>query len=111
MTFRQGVRRRDRSVVKFHEIFGSYRRGFSIVSGWVSQFICEKRAADGFGVGHTGLPGLLRLDKEVRRKWELPSFETRYFMSSLDPDEVSASPFQGLILGHCEAIWKITSWK
>ena len=32
--------------------------------------------------------------------YELPVFETRYDMSSLDPNEVSASQFQGLILGH-----------
>ena len=31
-----------------------------------------------------------------------PSFETRYFASSLDPDKVSASEFQDLILGHRE---------
>ena len=52
-----------------------------------------------------GIPGcrvLLRLDKEVRRKGELPIFETRYYMSSLDPDTVSASQFQELILGHWE---------
>ena len=28
--------------------------------------------------------------------------ETRYYISSLDPDEVSASEFQGYILGHWE---------
>jgi predicted transposase YbfD/YdcC len=52
-----------------------------------------------------GIPGcrsLLRLDKEVRRKGELPSFETRYYMSSLDPAEVSASQFQDFILRHWE---------
>jgi predicted transposase YbfD/YdcC len=52
-----------------------------------------------------GIPGcrsLLRLDKTVRRKGKLPIFETRYYMSSLDPDQVSASRFQDLILGHWE---------
>jgi hypothetical protein len=45
---------------------------------------------------------LLRLDKEVRRKGEPPSYETRYFVSSLDPDEVPASMFQEIILRHWE---------
>jgi predicted transposase YbfD/YdcC len=45
---------------------------------------------------------LLRLDKEVRRQGELPSFETRYFVSSLDPDKVSALEFQEIILSHWE---------
>jgi predicted transposase YbfD/YdcC len=52
-----------------------------------------------------GMPGcraLLRLDKEVRRKEKLLSFETRYFVSSLDPDKVPASTFQEIILGHWE---------
>ena len=52
-----------------------------------------------------GIPGcraLLRLDKEVRRKGERLSFDTRYFVSSLDPDKVSASEFQEIILGHWE---------
>jgi len=50
-----------------------------------------------------GIPGcrvLLRLDKEIRRKGKLPSFETRYFVSSLDPVNVSASEFQEIIQGH-----------
>jgi len=42
------------------------------------------------------------LDKEVRRPGELPSFETRYYISSLDPDVVSAKEFQAYILGHWE---------
>jgi predicted transposase YbfD/YdcC len=45
---------------------------------------------------------LLRLDKEVRRKGKPPSFETRYFVSSLNPDKVSALEFQEIILGHWE---------
>jgi predicted transposase YbfD/YdcC len=52
-----------------------------------------------------GIPdcrSLLRLDKEIRRKGEAPSFETRYFISSLNPDEVSASKFQDYILRHWE---------
>ena len=49
-----------------------------------------------------GCRALLRLDKEVRRKGKSPSFETRYFVSSLDPDKVSAAEFQEIILGHWE---------
>jgi hypothetical protein len=45
---------------------------------------------------------LIRLDKEIRREGKEPSSETRYFVSSLDPDEVSAKEFQVLILGHWE---------
>ena len=37
-----------------------------------------------------------------RRKGERLSFETRYFIGSLDPDTVSASTFQEIILGHWE---------
>ena len=51
------------------------------------------------------IPGywsLLRLDKEVRRKGKRPIFETRYAMSSLNPNEVSTSQFKNLILGHWE---------
>ena len=52
--------------------------------------------------GILGCRSLIRLDKEVRRKGEESSFETRYFISCLDPDEVSAKEFQELILGHWE---------
>ena len=54
---------------------------------------------------HLGIPGcrsLIRLDKEIRREGEEPSSETRYFVSSLDPDKVSAQEFQSIILGHWE---------
>ena len=44
----------------------------------------------------------MRLDKEIRRRGKLPIFETRYYMSSLDPNVVSASRFQDLILRHWE---------
>jgi predicted transposase YbfD/YdcC len=44
----------------------------------------------------------MRLDKEVRRKGKVLFEETRYFISSLDPDEVSAERFQELILRHWE---------
>jgi len=52
-----------------------------------------------------GIPGcrsVIRLDKEVRREGKEPTLETRYFVSSLDPDVVSAKEFQALILGHWE---------
>jgi len=52
--------------------------------------------------GILGCRSLIRLDKEVRRKGEESSFETRYFISCLDPNEVSAKEFQELILGHWE---------
>jgi hypothetical protein len=45
---------------------------------------------------------LIRLDKEIRRPGEPSVTETRYYMSSLDPDVVSAAEFQRLILGHWE---------
>jgi predicted transposase YbfD/YdcC len=52
-----------------------------------------------------GIPGcrtVIRRDKEVRRKGKVLFEETRYFISSLDPDEVSAERFQELILCHWE---------
>jgi hypothetical protein len=45
---------------------------------------------------------LIRLDKEIRHPKKGRSFETRYYMSSLDPDKVSAQEFQAYILGHWE---------
>lgn len=65
------------------------------VKKWAADFVREE----------LGIPGcrvLLRLDKEIRRKRKTPSFETRYFVSSLDPDLVSASEFQDLIRRHWE---------
>jgi len=47
-----------------------------------------------------GCRSLIRLDKETCRPGEKPKKETRYYMSSLDPDKVSAKEFQSLILGH-----------
>jgi predicted transposase YbfD/YdcC len=52
-----------------------------------------------------GIPGcrsVIRLDKEVRRGGKVLFEETRYFISSLDPDEVSPEQFQDLILRHWE---------
>jgi predicted transposase YbfD/YdcC len=45
---------------------------------------------------------LIRVDKEIRRKGKTPVLSTRYYISSLDPDKVSASEFQTHILGHWE---------
>jgi len=45
---------------------------------------------------------VIRLDKEIRHPERGGSFETRYYISSLDPDKVSASELQGYILGHWE---------
>ena len=45
---------------------------------------------------------VIRLDKELRPKGKKPSVETRYFISSLDPDVVPASKFQEYILRHWE---------
>ena len=50
-----------------------------------------------------GIPGcrsLIRVDKGIRRKGKTPILSTRYYISSLDPEEVSASEFQEYILGH-----------
>ena len=45
---------------------------------------------------------MIRLDKEIRCEGKEPTLVTRYFISSLDPDVVSAKEFQALILGHWE---------
>ena len=45
---------------------------------------------------------LIRLDKEIRPKGKALSVDTHYFISSLDPDKVSAKDFQASSLGHWE---------
>jgi predicted transposase YbfD/YdcC len=45
---------------------------------------------------------LICLVKEVRRRGKEPVVETHFFMSSLDPDKVSAKEFQDIILRHWE---------
>jgi predicted transposase YbfD/YdcC len=52
--------------------------------------------------GVSNCPSVIRLEVEIRREGKTLSFDTRYFISSLDPDEVSASEFQGHILRHWE---------
>ena len=52
-----------------------------------------------------GIPGcraLIRLNKEVRRDGKVLYEETRYFMSSLDPDKVAQAELQAYLLGHWE---------
>jgi predicted transposase YbfD/YdcC len=65
------------------------------VKRWAADLVREQ-------LGIPGCRSLLRLDKEVRRRGKLQSFETRYFVSSLDPAEVSAAQFQDYILRHWE---------
>jgi predicted transposase YbfD/YdcC len=65
------------------------------VKKWAAEYVREQ-------LGVPGCRSLIRLDKEIRCEGKEPILETRYFMSSLDPDKVSASEFQDLILGHWE---------
>ncbi|MGL6195429.1 MAG: hypothetical protein ACRC2T_11470 [Thermoguttaceae bacterium] len=66
---------------------------------WIKKWAAEQIREE---YGISGCRSLLRLDKEVRRAGELLSYETHYWVSSLDPDAVSASEFQGYIQGHWE---------
>jgi predicted transposase YbfD/YdcC len=64
----------------------------------------KKRAAE-YVQKQLGMPGcqaLIRLDKKVRRKGKEPSWETRYFISSLNPDEVLPKEFEEYIRQHWE---------
>ena len=45
---------------------------------------------------------LIRLEKTIRLKGKESVTVTRYFISSLDADKVSAKEFQAYILGHWE---------
>ena len=49
-----------------------------------------------------GCRSVIRLDKEIRHPQKGISYETRYYISSLDPDKVPASRFQEYIWGHWE---------
>jgi hypothetical protein len=49
-----------------------------------------------------GCRSLIFLVKEVRRPGKVPVVEIHFFMSSLDPDKVSAKEFQDIILRHWE---------
>ena len=81
----------------------------------ISRFLKKRQCRDTLPVGKKwaaeavremfGIPGcraLIRLNKEVRRDGKVLYEETRYFMSSLDPDKVSPAEFQAYILGHWE---------
>jgi len=65
------------------------------VKKWAAEYVREQ-------LGVPDCRSLIRLDKEVRRRGEEPKRETHYYMSSLDPDAVSASEFQEYILRHWE---------
>jgi predicted transposase YbfD/YdcC len=65
------------------------------VKKWAAEYVREQ-------LGVPNCRSLIRLDKEVRCEGKTLSFETRYFISSLDPDKVSAEEFQAYILGHWE---------
>ena len=65
------------------------------VKKWAAEYVREQ-------LGIPDCRSVIRLDKEVRRKGKTLSLETRYFISSLDPDTVSAKEFQAYILGHWE---------
>jgi len=65
------------------------------VKKWAAEVVREQ-------LGIPGCKTLIRLDKEVRREGKVLFEETRYFISSLDPEVVSAAEFQELILGHWE---------
>ena len=62
---------------------------------WAAEYVREQ-------LGVPGCRSLIRLDKEVRHPEKGVSLETRYYISSLDPDVVTASEFQEHILGHWE---------
>jgi predicted transposase YbfD/YdcC len=65
------------------------------VRKWVAEYVREQ-------LGIPDCRSVIRLDKEIRHPDKDPSFETRFYISSLDPDVVSAKEFQGYILGHWE---------
>jgi hypothetical protein len=65
------------------------------VKKWAAEVVREQ-------LGVPNCHSLIRLDKEIRRSGKIPSLETRYYMSSLDPDTVSAAQFQDFILRHWE---------
>jgi hypothetical protein len=65
------------------------------VKKWAAEYVRNQ-------LGVPGCRSLIRLDKEIRCEGKSPSLETRYFISSLDPDVVSAAEFQDLILRHWE---------
>jgi predicted transposase YbfD/YdcC len=65
------------------------------VRKWAAKYVREQ-------LGIPGCQALIRQDKKVRRGGKVLFEETRYFITSLNPDEVSASEFRELIRGHWE---------
>jgi predicted transposase YbfD/YdcC len=65
------------------------------VRKWVAEYVREQ-------LGIPNCRSVIRLDKEIRREGKTLSLETRYYISSLDSEVVSASDFQAYILGHWE---------
>jgi len=66
---------------------------------WVRKWAAEV-VGEMFGIPNCR--ALICLEKEIRHPKKGVSFETRYYISCLDPDVVSASELQGYILGHWE---------
>ena len=64
---------------------------------WVKKWAAEV-VREMFGIPNCR--ALICLEKETRHPKKSVSFETRYSISSLDPDKVSASELQGYILEH-----------
>lgn len=64
---------------------------------WVKKWAADRVREE---LGIFGCRTLIRLDKEVRRRGERLSLETRYFISSLDPNDVKPSDFQKWIRDH-----------
>ena len=62
---------------------------------WAAEVVREQ-------LGVPGCRSVIRLDKEIRCEGKEPIRETRYYISSLDPDVVLAKEFQAYILGHWE---------
>ena len=62
---------------------------------WSAEYVREK-------LDVSGCRSLIFLDKVTYRPGEEPVTTTHYYLSSLDPDKVSAEEFQNFILGHWE---------
>jgi predicted transposase YbfD/YdcC len=65
------------------------------VKKWAAEYVREQ-------LDMPGCRALLRLDKKVYPKGEKPSWETRYYLSSLNPDEVLPKEFEAYIRQHWE---------
>jgi hypothetical protein len=65
------------------------------VKKWTAECVREQ-------LGVPNCQSVIRLDVEIRREGKTLSYETRYYISSLDPDKVSAQEYQAYILGHWE---------